>query len=212
MKTMNLSRWAQKALTVCSITTLIAAYSMVIFAAPNKPVGELIVTGNTAPDAAAVTVNGEAARSGRTIFASSTIATPESMGAMVNLGRAGKIELGPNTTFTLYGDGNTVSGDLASGSLTVLSAAESVNVKTLSGEMVTLNAGETVNATSGKAARDHRDPNTGKCIDDDNDGKEECGGGVPGWVWAALIGGVIVGVIIAVSGGGNESPPISPVR
>src|SRR5258708_8042728 len=137
METMKLKRWGRKTLTICSITVLITTYAMVTLAASNKPVGELIVSGDILPDGAAVTVNGEAAKTGRTIFASNTIVTPESTGAVVNLGKTGKIELGSNSTFTLSGDGNVISGDLTGGSLTVLSAAESVNVKILSGELVT---------------------------------------------------------------------------
>jgi hypothetical protein len=110
---------------------LIAVYSMVAMAAPNRPVGELIVTGSDATDSVPVTVNGEAAKTGRTIFSSSAITTPESSGAVVNFGKAGRIELAPSTTFVLTGDGDAISGDITAGSITVLGAAESVNVKTL---------------------------------------------------------------------------------
>ena len=192
---------------------LIATYSMVALAASNKPVGELIVTGDKVDDAVPVTVNGEAAKTGRTVFSSSSIVTPESLEATINFGKAGRIELGPNTTFVLTGDGDAISGDITAGSVTVLSAAQSVNVKTLSGEIVALNAGETATASAGKAPADHRDPVTGKCIDDNNNGKEECGlKAIPPWAWAAIIGGVIAVVIIATTSGGNEANPISPVR
>ncbi len=210
METMKLKHWGRKALTVCSITVLIATYSMVTLAASNKPVGELVVSGNILPDGPTVTVNGEAAKTGRTIFDSSTVVTPESTGALVNLGKAGRIDLAPGTTFVVNVDGDVVSGDLTVGSLTVLSAAESVNVKTLSGETVRLNAGETATAVSGKAAIDHRDPVTGKCIDDDNDGKADCGIHIPWWGWAAIVGGAAVIIIVVATNKNNNS--ISPIR
>ena len=209
MKIVTIKQWSRKALTLCLMTMLIATYSMVALAAQNKPVGELTVSGSTSADSEFVTVNGEAAKTGRTIFSSSAIATPESIGATVNFGKIGKIELAPSTTFVLTGDGDVISGDLISGSVTAISTSGGVNVRTLAGEVVKLNAGETANATSGKAARDHRDP-SGTCIDDNNNGKKECG--IPGWGWAAIIGGIIGGIIIAVVVSRNDDDQISPVR
>ena len=143
---MNSKLWIRKALTGTLTLAILATYSMVVLAGDNRAAGEIVVTGNTT--GAAVTVNGEPAKSGRTIFTSSTITTPESAGAVINLGKAGKIELAPNTTFLVSFDDKTVSGDLAAGSVSVLNASQAVNVKTLSGDTVNLNVGESANASS----------------------------------------------------------------
>ncbi|MEP6789423.1 MAG: hypothetical protein ABJB40_13375 [Acidobacteriota bacterium] len=193
------------------MTVLIAAYSMVTLAASTKPVGDLTVSGNILPNDAAVTVNGEPAQTGRTIFDSSTVVTPETSGAVLNLGKAGRVDVGAGSTFVVNVAGDLISGDLTAGSITVLNSAEAVNIRILSGDTVSLNAGESVNAVSGKAVVDHRDAN-GKCIDDNNNGKEECGSNIPGWVWAAIVGGVVAGVIIAVSASSKDSNSVSPVR
>jgi hypothetical protein len=171
---------------------------------------------NLAGETSFVSVNGEPAKSGRSVFSPSTITTPDAMSATVNLGKSGKVEFGPNTTFTLSSNGNAISGDLTSGSITVLSAAQAVSVRMLSGEIVELNAGETATATSGKAARDHRDSN-GKCIDDDKDGDEECTNGAGWWVWALILGGAVAGVVVAATANNNSdlgggTTVTSPIR
>jgi len=174
---------------------------MVALAGSNRMAGELTVTGNgISGDAPSVTVNGESARSGRSIFTSSVIATPENASAVINLGKNGIIELAPNTTFTVSFDESSVSGDLSSGKITVLGASSGVNVKTNTG-ITKLNAGESVNAS-------------GKRDDDDDDNH----GGAAWWVWAVIFGGAAAGILIAavnadnrVSLGGSAST-ISPVR
>jgi len=194
---MNRKLWIQKALSAGMLATLIATYSMVTLANTGKAVGELTVNGSD--DTSFVTINGEPAKSGRTIFSSSTITTPESFGATVNLGKAGRISFAPNTTVALNVDGDAVTGDLTAGSLTVLSAANGVNVKTMTGETVTVNAGETANATSaGKQT-----PNSA---------------GTGSWLPWVLIVGAAAAIIIwtAADGGNNQfggtSTVISPVR
>ncbi len=146
---MNTKLWIQKAVSTGLMVALIATYSMVTLASTGKAVGELIVNGSD--DTSFVMVNGEPAKSGRTVFSSSTITTPESFGATVNLGKVGRISLAANTTFAYNVEGESVSGDLTAGSITVLNAATGVNVKTLTGDTVTVNAGESANAaTAGK--------------------------------------------------------------
>ena len=196
MNRMNFQGWARKALTTASIAVLIATYSMVSVAASNKPVGELLVIGDSVTDTFSVTVNGEPAKTGRTIFSSSAIVTPAALGATLNLGKAGKLELAPNTTFTINVDGDAVSGDLASGSVTVLNAAQAVSVRTLTGETVAVNAGETATATPKGVAT--------------NAAKK---GGL-GWLAiGSIVAAVVVAVvIIAVATNNDNSTPTSPVR
>src|SRR5512140_383457 len=114
---MNSKLWIRKALTMALTVAIVATYSMVALAGDGRTAGEIVVTGNT--NSTAVTVNGEPAKSGRTIFSSSTITTPADAGAIINLGKAGKIELAPNTTFVVNFDERNVSGDLSAGSVSV---------------------------------------------------------------------------------------------
>ncbi len=149
MKLNNLMGIVRTIASLCLIMTVLVSSSMVALANSVKPVGELIVGGSSDK---AVTVNGEPATTGRTIFAASTITTPDGMTAILDLGKGGKIELAPGTTYNLNADG-TLSGELTAGSAKVLNSTGSVGVKTLTGEVVSLNAGETVTANSATAKK-----------------------------------------------------------
>ena len=198
---MNSKLWIRKALTMCSLVAILATYSMVALASDGKTAGEIVVTGNSAGDASAVTVNGEPVKSGRTIFSSSTISTPEGSGAIINLGKTGRIELAPNTTFNLSFDDAAITGDLTAGSVTVLDAARSVSVKTLSGETVELNAGDTASANSGTASQ----------------AKTAKSGNNNWWVYALIFGGAVAGIIWTASDNnenhfGSGATTVSPAR
>jgi len=180
------------------LVTVLATYSMVALAYDGKTAGELLITGND--DASSVTVNGEVAKSGRSIFSSSTITTSESAGAILNLGKAGRIELARNTTFSLSFNETSVNGNLSAGSVTVLSAAKPVSVKTMYGD-VSLNAGETASANAAVPSK-----------------APAAGASSSNWGWWALIVGGAVGVIIwtAADNGDNRfgsgATTISPVQ
>jgi len=193
MKNMDFIRLGKRAISLSLLLTMISATSMFTLAASTKPIGELIVTGGNS-DGASVTVNGEPAKSGRTVFASSTITTPDGVSVVLNMGKAGKIELAPNTTFSIDGDGNVAQGNLTAGNVSVLNGNQGISVKTLSGDTVTLNAGETASAnssTSSKAAK----PGPG---------------GLDWWYWAAIIGGATAVVIIIATR--DDDNPTSPIR
>lgn len=186
---MNSKLWIQKALSMCLVVAIIATYSMVALASSPKAAGELLVTGKSINgETPFVTVNGETAKTGRSVFSSSTIATPENASAIINLGKTGRIELAPNTTFTVNFNEKGINGSLASGKITVLGAASSVGVKMADGSTVELTTGESA-TTAGKAQ------------DDDDDEK----GGAAWWIWAAIFGGAAVAVIwTATSGNGLQ--------
>jgi hypothetical protein len=202
---MNSKLWIQKALSLCLSVAILATYSMVGLAAPGKVAGELTVSGkNVNGESPFVLVNGEAARSGRSVFSGSTITTPETASAVMNLGRFGKIELAPATSLTLTFDEKGIFGDLTSGKVTVLGASDSVAIKTLNGKTVQLAAGQSASAT-------------GKAQDDDDKDDDDDDGGAAWWPWALVFGGA--GVVIlwtALSDGdiqlGNGGTVISPVR
>jgi hypothetical protein len=200
---MNSKLWIRRALSMCLMVAVYTTYSMVALAGTGRIAGELTVSGNGMNgETPSVTVNGETAKSGRSIFSSSIIATPENASAVINLGKNGVIELAPNTTFAVSFDEKSVSGDLTTGKLTVLGSSSGVNVKTVTGQVIKVAAGESVNAA-------------GKAQDDDDDDDD---GGAAWWVWALVFGGAAAGVLIAavnadnrVSLGGTATT-ISPVR
>lgn len=199
---MNRKLWIQKALTMCSLTAIIASFSMVALALPGA-VGELTVSGSSLTETAFVTVNGEVATSGRTVSSASTIITPDGMSAIANFGKLGKVQFGPNTTFTLNADNSGLSGDLTAGTITVLSAAKAVGVRMANGETVLVNAGET--ATAGTAATQTTTQN-----------KNVSNGA---WIAFGVILAGAVGAIIwaATTGsdnrfGGGTAVTVSPVR
>ena len=200
---MNSKLWIRKALSMCLVVATILTYSMITLANTERIAGEILVTGNSASgQTSSVKVNGELAQSGRSIFSASTIATPENAGAVISLGRIGKIELAPNTTLALSFSEKGISGDLSTGRVTVLNAADGVVINTVGGKLVTLNSGD-----SASAANAPQDDTTS-----DNDG------GSAGLLWALILGGAAAGIIIAARTDNNRislgggSTVISPVR
>ena len=197
---MNSNLWIRKALSMCLCVAILATYSTVALAGPGKAAGELAVSGkNVNGEAPFVFVNGEVARSGRSVFSGSTITTSESTNAVINLSKLGKIELAPNTVLNLTFDDKGIFGDLTSGTISVLGAAENVNIKTLSGKTVQLGAGQSVSAS-------------GRQDDDDDDD-----GGAAWLPWAAVfIGASVVIIWTALSDGdiqtGQTGTVISPTR
>jgi len=200
---MNSKLWIRKALSMCLVVATILTYSMITLANTERIAGEILVTGNSASgQTSSVKVNGELAQSGRSIFSASTIATPENAGAVISLGRIGKIELAPNTTLALSFSEKGISGDLSTGRVTVLNAADGVVINTVGGKLVTLNSGD-----SASAANAPQDDTTS-----DNDG------GSAGLIWALILGGAAAGIIIAARTDNNRislgggSTVISPTR
>jgi hypothetical protein len=163
--------------------------------ANSKVSGELTVAGN------GVLVNGEAAQSGRSIFSSSTVTTPADASAIVGVGKLGKIEVAPNSSVSLSFDEKGISGNLSSGKITVLGAANAVNVTTVNGSTVSLTAGQSVLA-SGLAQQ----------TDDDDDG------GTAWWAFAAVLIGASALIIYAATSDndrialGGTGTVVSPVR
>ena len=193
------SKLIRYALSMCLMVAIFATYSMVALAYDGKSAGEILITGNDGTST--VTVNGEIAKSGRSVFSSSTITTPADAGAIINLGKAGKIELAHDTTFSVSFDDNSINGSLSSGSVTVLNAAHTVGVTTLSGD-VKLNVGETASATAVTASKSPT--------------AAGASGGDWGW-WALIVGGAVAVIIITAAAQGDNklggsATQISPIR
>ncbi len=160
--------------------TIVACYSMVALAGDTKMAGEIVVTGGKN---SVVTVNGEAVKSGRTIFASSTIVTPADASAVVNVKNVGKVKVAPKTTMVVSFDENGITGNIKQGKLTVLNSTSSVNITAPNGKVASLNAGDSV-----VTAQDD---------DDDNDGGSA-------WViWALVFGGAAAAIVFAATRDNN---------
>lgn len=146
-----------------------------VVSASGKIAGEILV----ADRGAAVTVNGEVVKSGRSIFSGSTIDTPASAGAVLSLGTAGRIELAPGSSFTVSFDDSKISGLLSAGKVTVISSTEKVKVETADGKVSELSTGE-----SSETSKQQDDTATSK-------------GGGNWWIWTLVFGGAVTGVVLA---------------
>jgi len=191
---MNSKLWIRKALSSCLMVAILATYSMVAFAAEGKAAGELLVSGTDA----VVTVDGQAAQSGRTIFSGSTFSTSDTASATLSLGTAGSVQLAPASTATLTFDGKTISATLTAGSLSVLNSAQPVSVTSLDKTM-SVNAGETATAN-----------------DDDKDDHHKKKGAA-WWLFAIVFGGAAVAITAAAVQGndrqfGSSGIVVSPTR
>ncbi len=184
--------WMRKVLATCVFAAIFTTSSMVALANSGRIAAELTVTGkNINGETPVVLVNGEPAKSGRSIFPSSTITTPDETSAVISMGKAGQIELAPNSSLNLTFDDKTVNGELNAGRLTVLSSLGTVNIRTIDGNTTTLNAGDEVLASGEKAQTRVRRSKA--------------------WVWAIVAVVAVVIVIVAVSQS-NNNDVVSPNR
>jgi hypothetical protein len=196
---MNSKLWIRRTVSSGLMVAILATYSMVALANDGKATGELTVSAlSFSGEASSVTVNGEAAKSGRTVFSSSTIVTPENSSAVINMGKAGQIEIAPNSNITLSFDSSSAHADLNSGSVTVLNSANGVSV-TANGSTSVLPAGSSASASGGGGQTN------------------SAGTGSAWWLWAIVFGGAAVGVIVAASRGNNirlggNGTVVSPTR
>lgn len=120
----------RKTLTVAIMMTVSSFYSLVttsVFAQTAKAAGELSVTGN-------VTINGTSAISGATVFSESKIKTARNGMATINLGKLGRVQLGPESEMTVSFVDGRIGGNLVAGRAVVSTpAGVAVNVATAEG-------------------------------------------------------------------------------
>ena|SRR2546421_391309 len=83
--------------------------------------GRLTTRGNNP-----VTVNGNSAKSGETIFSGQQIQTPDGVGATIQLGQLGRVDIAPNTNLTLTFTDGRINVNLASGCV-ILATNRGVN-------------------------------------------------------------------------------------
>jgi hypothetical protein len=186
----------RKAITACALTALFTTTSMVALAAPGRVVAELTVSGKAQNGEAPVAfINGEASKSGRSVFSSSTVSTPEETTAVLGIARTGRIELAPNSSVNVVFDDETVDAELTAGTLTVLGALGTVSVRTNDGKTTVLNPGESISAGGNTSAK--RQTTTSDKT----------------WIWLLVAGGAAAAIIIAVSASGNgDDSVVSPNR
>ena len=182
----------RKFITLITVAAIWCVYSTVALAVPTNTAGEITVSGN-------VTVNGQPAVSNSTILSGASIVSAEDSSAVISLGKAGNIQLAPNTALALSFHDASISGQLTSGSVTVLNAAQDVNIKTLTGDTIVLKPGETVSANGAQTKTPDKPTN-----------KEW-------WIWVLIFGGAAVGVVWAAhhsnsSNLGGSAITVSPTR
>lgn len=185
----------RKAVTACALTAVLTATSMVALAAPARVAAELTVSGRSLNgDDPVVFVNGEASRSGRTVFSSSTVSTPEETTAVVGIGKAGRIELAPNSSMSVVFDERSVDAELTAGTLTVLGSLGTVSVRTNDGKTTVVNPGESISAEGNANARRQ------------TSSKDKT------WIWLLVAGGAAAAVLIAVASSNSNDSVVSPNR
>jgi hypothetical protein len=110
--------------TAFLLLSILTTSSMITLAgsASGKLSGELIISGD-----GAVTVDGERAVSGRSVYSGSNVTTGET-GAVISLGKAGRLELAPNTSLDLNLSDKDISANLVAGQVKVFNSA-GVNTK-----------------------------------------------------------------------------------
>jgi len=104
--------WSRKPIAACVAVAILSVYSMVVLASPaaKAPSGELSVSGT-------VTVNGENALAGGTVFSDSSITTAEKSAATVNLSKLGRVELAPSSGLKISFTENSITGLLEAAQL-----------------------------------------------------------------------------------------------
>jgi ferric-dicitrate binding protein FerR (iron transport regulator) len=127
---MNNKSWSRKLVAISVAAAVLSVYSMLTLATPGARSGELSVIGS-------VTVNGQMATSGGTIFSDSVIVTAKDSSATVSLGKLGRIELLANTSIKLSFTDNSIMGLLDSGRARVSTpVGVLVNLTTKDGSVV----------------------------------------------------------------------------
>jgi phage baseplate assembly protein gpV len=139
--------WSRKFVAISVAAAVLTVYSMVTLATPGARSGELSVIGN-------VTVNGQKAISGGTIFSDSVIVTAKDSSATASLSKLGRVELLSNSNLRLSFLDNSILGLLDSGRARISTpAGVTVNLTTKDGSVVVDGSKATsftVNTESGK--------------------------------------------------------------
>jgi hypothetical protein len=161
--------------------------------APQRAISGRLITKNNAP----ITVNGNTTGTGATILTGATIETPDQVGASIDLGDAGVVELQPNSKIQLDFDAN---GNVR---VKVIRGCAVTRKKTnvLPGEME-------IYTDKASEKTDKKRRHMGFCILPDG-GLSSFSAGLSSLEVGGIVAGVsgaVIGTGILVSRGGNPSP------
>jgi hypothetical protein len=113
------------------VVLMMSINGMVRAQAPLKAMGEIAAANQT-------TINGFSVISGMTVFSNNRIRTAKQGAAIVNLGKIGRIQFGPQTDMTLSFSQTSIGGELHSNSVVVSApAGVAISIKTLEGTVTT---------------------------------------------------------------------------
>jgi hypothetical protein len=174
---------------------------------PEKKKSGARLTGRLTADGP-ILVNGNKATSGETVYSGAKIETPAGIGATVQLGALGQMDLGPLTSLTLIYDREVIRGEVVKGCATVVAVKGVTGFLALPGGITKRTdplIGETISTCTYDnggviGANGTRCTTTRAAVaDDDDDWK----------LWALLIagGGALAGGIVAATNG--DSPCIN---
>ena len=193
---MNLQLWIRKSVSACVLAAIFTTSSMIALASSGRVAAELTVIGGPANGENVVFVNGEPAKSGRSIFSSTTVSTPDETSAVLSIAKMGRLQLDPNSSVNVVFDDKSVDAELTSGRLTASGSLGTVKVRTNDGKTTVLKAGESITA-SGQATP----------------GRQTGGKSENWWIWAVVAGAAAAIIIIAVAASGDDDDPVvSPNR
>lgn len=207
--------YQRASISVVLAIAVATVFTLRSFAAPEVSKGEVdptVVqdcTGTLTVKSGSVTINGNAAQTGATVMTGSTLSTSSNGNVIVDLGAAGRVELGDHTTATI-----TCAGGLVQ----IRTNCSKTEVEVRKGTLnVTQPSTETLIAGKKQKYGGSIDANAAAGIDV----KVECEGRKAGGYYTsagvlgllALIGvGAAVAVGIGVGGGSESSTPTSPIR
>lgn len=103
-----LSNIISKSMALLTVVAFWSVSSMVVLAAPKDLTADITVSGQ-------VTVNGQSVASSSTLVSGSVIATADGSTAVINLGKAGRVELAANSSMTLKFSETGITGILDAG-------------------------------------------------------------------------------------------------
>lgn len=179
--------------------------------------GELTVTGSSsAGEKPFVVVNGERAFNGRTFFSDGMVSTTETSSATISLGKLGRVTLAPSSSLNLSFSGNTISGYLSKGQVSV-SNVDGVSVKidtpndavknegTSSSRFTVAVVGDKTGVAVAKGTVSNASGMPMQTDDDDDDDHWKA------WAWVGVIAAAVVTVIL-ITTLGDDDDTVSPVR
>lgn len=218
--------WLRNLTAFSLMLAVFTATSLITAASPEKSssMGEIVVTGKYLNGAEpAVILNGEKAYNGRTFFSTGTVVTPDHTNAVLKLGKAGYIDLAPNSTLTLNFDKNSISGELSAGHIRVVNTEGiDVMIKTADKTYVNKAAGNGIFTVSTDADASRATSETGSLYvtngtstvpvqdDDDDDGVDDAAALVPVFILAGLVG--IAAWYVTTNGDDNNGAFVSGTR